>query len=784
MAMDGVGVHQFWGFSAAVDLNDVVAAVDAKFGTNAVGLPAEEAAANRGRTDDAPRPPRKQGGGDDDDDSGGDDVEAASASSSSSSPAESTQLSGKHRKGYGASDEEMLEPINLLVVAAADIRHFLKTVSQRRRLRRRPIHIYMHDTPIEVLARQLLLLSIIFDWELPIRHRANVFAEVFGNALVQERTSEYISNKRLALIELVCDATGPLSGIVDTSCLKHKERDELEEIFKSWDSRVPYDTEKLRDQRCRHLYAERYDFRRNLIDWDYQSRVKPHAGNIHFTHFREWRLSGIAFEFGDQTYRLPNRSLASYAEARERGRSTLRRGFWTDIINSPYHALGTAAYPSNKHAEGLFQVHSRGTGTEQWRHTAVETTVYNLLAFMHEVETGEPYEMSTAHEIYSGLGEFDRQADKAIDSAEREAAAEKAKAEAEAKAKAEAEAADGHDHGDGDGDGDADGGAEEGKSGGSSEGGADETKRSEGDASGGSTSTSTDVASKGSEGGDGGAADGAGGGESGSSATAAAPANKVAAKRARQKEKKEAERAVRLEERRRLDAMRRARCILDTFEGVKFIPIGGKFEDAVKRKRYQGLFHGAFFSSFAAHHLKNKDMPAVLRDEAVIVSETARNMVSLKKEQYEAFEVHADEFLRCNGAVRVGDLPKLSADQYAEGSTVGLKAYDPEKPVQELGVYLWQRSKAERRAKTAQEAVAKAKAKDEAAKAARDAREAVKTNGKAAGPAAGVADAAAADAAAAAAAAASAASAAAGAASADGDAEHKSAEAAPEPQES
>lgn len=31
--------------------------------------------------------------------------------------------------------------------------------------------------------------------------------------------------------------------------------------------------EKLRDYRLRHLYGERYDFRRNVLDWDYQVRV-------------------------------------------------------------------------------------------------------------------------------------------------------------------------------------------------------------------------------------------------------------------------------------------------------------------------------------------------------------------------------------------------------------------------------------------------------------------------------------------------------------------------------
>ena len=38
---------------------------------------------------------------------------------------------------------------------------------------------------MEVVARHLLFLQIVQDWELPIRQKANVFLEIFGNCLVQ-----------------------------------------------------------------------------------------------------------------------------------------------------------------------------------------------------------------------------------------------------------------------------------------------------------------------------------------------------------------------------------------------------------------------------------------------------------------------------------------------------------------------------------------------------------------------------------------------------------------------
>lgn len=45
--------------------------------------------------------------------------------------------------------------------------------------------LYIWERQIEVLARHLLLLQVAQDWELPIRQRANVFLEIFGNCLVQ-----------------------------------------------------------------------------------------------------------------------------------------------------------------------------------------------------------------------------------------------------------------------------------------------------------------------------------------------------------------------------------------------------------------------------------------------------------------------------------------------------------------------------------------------------------------------------------------------------------------------
>lgn len=43
----------------------------------------------------------------------------------------------------------------------------------------------------------------------------------------------------------------------------------MSEIVQGWKMSVPFEMENYRDQRLRYHYKERYDFRTNLIDWDY-----------------------------------------------------------------------------------------------------------------------------------------------------------------------------------------------------------------------------------------------------------------------------------------------------------------------------------------------------------------------------------------------------------------------------------------------------------------------------------------------------------------------------------
>jgi dynein assembly factor 3 len=56
--------------------------------------------------------------------------------------------------------------------------------------------------------------------------------------------------------------------------LRFKDRDDMEDVVSSYLKKYPFEMEKLRDHRLRHHYAERYDSRKNVVDWDYNFNLK------------------------------------------------------------------------------------------------------------------------------------------------------------------------------------------------------------------------------------------------------------------------------------------------------------------------------------------------------------------------------------------------------------------------------------------------------------------------------------------------------------------------------
>ncbi|KAK3239906.1 hypothetical protein CYMTET_50204 [Cymbomonas tetramitiformis] len=245
---------------------------------------------------------------------------------------------------------------SILQVAPCDCRHTATTIARSWRRAPEKVAVTVWEPSPEGLARHMLLLSILLDTQLIARDRVETFLEVHGNAKLRERTAEYMEAKGNHLADVVLGAAnkeevGELGRLFDLSQLKFKERDDLVEIFRGYSRKVRYDMDAAWDWRKRKFYGNRYDYVKNLVDWDYHMRLLPYEGSIvYFPHFRQWRSEGIAYDIRDSVFIEPNRSLISTAEGRtveyqdrlmmDRGRSVTTRGLYCDIQASPYLSFG------------------------------------------------------------------------------------------------------------------------------------------------------------------------------------------------------------------------------------------------------------------------------------------------------------------------------------------------------------------------------------------------------------------------------------------------------------
>jgi len=277
----------------------------------------------------------------------------------------------------------------------------------------------VYESSMVEAARHVLLLCVLMSDDLPPSERVERFLEIFMNATLRESTAELVETCAARLERVVgamfageADAPDVASDrvcqVFDFSLLKFKEKDELVECFRSWRADpelvsaasaaaraargARFDADALRDARLRRYYDDRYDHRRNVVDWDYNMRVDAAgAGVIHFKHFAQFRLTGIAYPVREATFPRPNPSLLSAArgttkefkdrELKDRGRSVETRGFWGDILNSPYHCFGTDAEDKS-----LFRVANR-----QRVHDAVEVSEHNVAACLFEMRAGAPW---------------------------------------------------------------------------------------------------------------------------------------------------------------------------------------------------------------------------------------------------------------------------------------------------------------------------------------------------------------------------------------------------------
>ena len=133
-----------------------------------------------------------------------------------------------------------------------------------------------------------------------------------------------------------------LKDLINLSELKFKERDALEDIFSSYYSAHEYDIEKYRDTRLRAHFKERFDVRKNMVDWDYGFYVKKVAPHINQREYMAWRLQGLAYETRLASNNVANRTYGSFVPGSDKKTrdKIMVRGFWGDIVQSPYVPFG------------------------------------------------------------------------------------------------------------------------------------------------------------------------------------------------------------------------------------------------------------------------------------------------------------------------------------------------------------------------------------------------------------------------------------------------------------
>lgn len=280
------------------------------------------------------------------------------------------------------------DALNVLIVGAGDCRHILKTIALAHRHCKRKINFYVQENNLELYARTLLLMTIALEppSRMGLQDKTELFLEIYGNSLVRQQSMDYVHKFSTTFIKMVTDFDylENKMPLIDMSLLKYKERDFLEAIFKFWrmSEKKFFDVALCWDLRIREYLGERYDAIPNVFDWDCSMILSDRGASIiNNKQYARWRKEGIAFDLREGTYDAPNKTLASGMVLRQGGERHHRRGYWGDILVSPYITYGIEC------EEKRFFKKSNNMYTQ----TAQDVSEYNVLSLFYELTHKEKY---------------------------------------------------------------------------------------------------------------------------------------------------------------------------------------------------------------------------------------------------------------------------------------------------------------------------------------------------------------------------------------------------------
>lgn len=290
------------------------------------------------------------------------------------------------QKEYLKHGDESAYELNFLIIGGSDARHLIKTLAQAYRESRRYMNLFVVDGCPELIARQILLLSLALEktTRCGLLDKTRRFLEVYGNMLLRPPTSRYLIAKARQLVGMISNTEymGCLLPCISIDQTKYRERDYMENLFNFWTTgnTNQFNANELWEHRLRQSLGVRYDNRMGIYDWDYHMRMKDVASQICFQEYRHFREHGVAFTWLETEVCRPNVSLA--AGVYKCGDRYLHRGYLGDMVTSPYIAYGLDC----EDKEMLKSSH----GVNYKR--ATDISERNVMRLLYELENRAPFD--------------------------------------------------------------------------------------------------------------------------------------------------------------------------------------------------------------------------------------------------------------------------------------------------------------------------------------------------------------------------------------------------------
>ena len=277
-------------------------------------------------------------------------------------------------------------PLRILLLGSGDIRHLLHTLAYSTR----PLHVYILESQLEIYARHLLFLQLIFtsNNQIGLQEKCEHYLELFANLHINTHTEQYLKEAATQLIQHITAISGEFqfapNVTVDATLLKYKEKDFLEGIFQFWrapPSKQPFPAELAWDGRVRQYLGARFDSRRNAFDWDLHMKLAERGfKRLNAQEYGDWRETGLAFRLNRQDYTQPNRTLASaFVFQNSDGVKQARRGYWGDIITGPYLVHGFLPIDND-------DPQMQAKANDKFVRTATDVSEYNVLKLLGRLQ--------------------------------------------------------------------------------------------------------------------------------------------------------------------------------------------------------------------------------------------------------------------------------------------------------------------------------------------------------------------------------------------------------------